>query len=63
MTPAQARRLALAAGFRFYWEAGMKSWACYPQDLSIEATYHTRWTLKPMTAEQFKSIYLSRERA
>lgn len=60
MTPAKAKKMAHAADFEFYWNVELQSYACYPADLSQEASYHTTRTLSGITPEQFERSYLTR---
>lgn len=63
MTPAQAKQLAAAKGYEFYWNRSLQLYACYDAVRETEASYHTRASLEPMTAEKFDAVYLSDEGA
>ncbi len=62
MTPAQAKKLAEAAGFEFYYsrEPEVRAWVMYPDDDHEyrEANYFTAAVLRGITPEQFAEVYL-----
>lgn len=62
MTPAQAKKLAEAADFAFYYSRDQlaRCWVMYPNDLECGGTteYFTAAVLRNITPERFAEVYL-----
>lgn len=60
MNPTEAKNLANANGYEFYWSRQEQAYTCYPKDLSVQDnSFHVKSQLARMTAETFKRCYLS----
>jgi len=59
MTPAQAKKIADRANYHFYWDSSQQMYACYPHDMSEEASYHSKRTLASMDEALFVERYIT----